>query len=90
MKVCQGRDISSLYGNHCNVGDPLYMSFAQGNSILNIKLVNPTRTGVFGERVSLGRGVFHPSRVYSFVCTSRVLKLGAQLKMGKTYHRKQY
>ena len=44
------------------------------------KIFNFIRTGVFGERVSLGS----VSRVYSFVCKPRVLKFGTQLEIAKS------
>ena len=53
--------------------------------------LNPIRTGIFSEHVSLeGGGLFFIPRVYSFVNKPRMLKFGAQLKMDKIYHRKQY
>ena len=42
-----------------------------------ITCLNPTRTGLFGQRVSRGTG---GGRAYSFVCKVRVLKFGTQLK----------
>ena len=52
------------------------------------KVVNPIRTGFFGECVSLEEGFSHPE-VYSFIYKSRVFKFGTQLKMGKIYYKKQ-
>ena len=54
-------------------------------SFLAMYRINPVRTGVFVERLSLG-GVFHPW-VYSFVCKPRVFKFCTQLEMGKIYHK---
>ena len=41
------------------------------------------------EKISSG-AVFFTRLVYSFVCKSRVLRFGTQLKMDKIHHRKQY
>ena len=59
----------------------------------HILTVNPIRTKVFSECVSVGECFVplpSPPPVYSFACKPRVIKFGTQLKMGKTYYKKQY